>query len=117
MAQNRRSFLLALVAGTVALAVVVAPVLADELLGVLTKVDVDGKSITVKSDDTDKEVKVKITDDTQQTKKGGELVKVDLEKLSAKFEKAKENGKSIRVKVTHEKGTASKLEFQKKKAQ
>ena len=112
--QNRRKFLLTLAATVVGMGLVVASVLADELLGVLTKVDVEAKKITVVEKDTDKEIEVKITDETEQvTKKGA--VKVDLEKLSKAVEKAKDAGKKVSVKVTHEKGVASKIEFQKKK--
>ena len=111
---NRRKFLLTLAATVVGMGLVVASVLADELLGVLTKVDVEAKKITVVEKDTDKEIEVKITDETEQvTKKGA--VKVDLEKLSKAVEKAKDAGKKVSVKVTHEKGVASKIEFQKKK--
>src|SRR5271170_5958820 len=84
--QSRRGLLLTLVTGFVAMALVVGSVFADELLGVLSKVDVEGKKITVIEKDTDKEVVVKIPDDTKavQKKKGEDepsLVKVDLEKL------------------------------------
>jgi len=116
--QNRRGFLLTAVMGVVAMALVVGTVIADELLGALSKVDVEGKKITVIEKDTDKEVVVKITDDTVQvTKKKGEVVegKVDLEKLAAGLKKAEDAGKKVNLKVTHEKGVASKIEFQKKK--
>ena len=63
--QNRRKFLLTLTAGVVAMGFVVASVLADELLGVLVKVDVEGKKITVEEKGTDKEIELKITDDTE----------------------------------------------------
>ena len=107
--QNRRGFLLTAVTGVVALAMVVGTVIADELLGVLTKVDVEGKKITVVEKDTDKEVVVKITDDTVQVTKKGE-VKVDLEKLDASVKKTIDAGKKYSVKVTHEKGVASKIQ-------
>jgi len=111
--QNRRKFLLTLTAGVVAMGFVVASVLADELLGVLSKVDVDGKKITIVEKGTDKEIEVKITDDTEVvTKKGA--VKVDLEKLEKQVKKAEDAGKKVNVKVTHEKNVASKIEFQKK---
>jgi len=114
--QNRRKFLLTLTAGVVAMSfVVVASVFADELLGVITKVDVEGKKITVEEKGTDKEVVITITDETEQTKKGGGTQKVDLEKLEKGVKKQQDNGKKgINVKVTHEKNVASKIEFQKK---
>jgi hypothetical protein len=112
--QNRRKFLLTITAGVVAMGFVVASVVADELLGVITKVDVDGKKITVVEKGTDKEIEVKITDDTETvTKKGA--VKVDLEKLSKGVQKAQDAGKKgVSVKIIHEKNVASKIEFQKK---
>jgi hypothetical protein len=116
--KNRRGFLLTCVTGFVAMVLVVGTVIADELLGALSKVDVEGKEITIIEKDTDKEVKVKITDDTIQiSKKKGEVVesKVDLEKLAGFLKKAEDAGKKINLKVTHEKGVASKIEFQKKK--
>jgi hypothetical protein len=118
MMKNRRKFLLTLTTGFVALAFVVGTAIADELLGVLTKVDVEGKKVTVVEKDTDKEVIVTITDDTEYvTKKGSN--KVDLAKVAGQVEKAKEKGaKGINVSVTHEKGVASKIApvFKKKAA-
>ncbi|MGP0069847.1 MAG: hypothetical protein ACLQGP_40375 [Isosphaeraceae bacterium] len=122
--QSRRGFLLTIVTGFVAMALVVGSVFADELLGVLTKVDVEGKKLTVVQKDTDKEIEVKVTDETEQVqKKKGETttVKLDLEKLSKGVERAIEKGrKGVDVVVTHEKGVASKIEVKyqrKKKAQ
>ena len=98
----------------VALIVVVAPVIADELLGVVTKVDTEGKKLTVVENDTDKDFQIEVNDDTKVFSKGTES-KVDLEKLAKGIEKAKEKGrKGISVKITHEKNVASKIEFQKK---
>ncbi len=112
--RNRRGFLLSMVVAGVMAMGVVATAMADELLGMLVKVDVDGKKITVEEKGTDKEVVVKITDETEWvTKKGVE--KVDLEKVERILTKFQDAGKKgIGVKVTHEKGVASKLEFQKK---
>jgi hypothetical protein len=113
--KNRRKFLTALTTGFVAMALVVGSAFADELLGVLTKVDVEGKKVTVVDKD-DKEVIVTVTDETEYvTKKGSS--KIDLEKVAKNIERAKEKGlKGINVNVTHEKGVASKIEpkFQKK---
>jgi hypothetical protein len=113
--KNRRGFLLTLTCGLVAGALLVAPAIADELFGVLTKVDPDARTVTVVEKDTDKEVVVKTTDDTEYgtPKKSG---KIDLDKVAKGIEKAKEKGrKGINVKVTHEKGVASKIEVQFKK--
>src|SRR5689334_10484359 len=84
--KSRRRFpmkklLQTLAASFVAMAVVVVAANADELFGVLTKVDVDAKKVTVVEKETDKEVIVTITDDTEYvTKKGSS--KIDLEKVS-----------------------------------
>ncbi len=120
--QNRRKFLLMLTAGVVAMGFVVASVVADELLGVITKVDVEGKKITVINEkDNDKETELKINDDTKEMRKGEEVA-VDLEKLSKRVDFAKEKGrKGVTAKIFHEKGVASKIEmkrgFGKKKAE
>src|SRR6187401_572133 len=63
--KDRRSFLRMLAVGCVALAVVVAPAIADELFGVISKVDVAGKKVTVIEKDTDKEVIISVTDNTE----------------------------------------------------
>jgi hypothetical protein len=115
MMKNRRSFLFMLVPALVAVAVIVAPAIADELLGVITKVDVAGKKVTVVEKDTDKEVLVTVTDDTDfVTPKGSS--KIDLEKVAKNVEKAQAKGrKGMNVKVTHEKAVASKIEAVAKK--
>ena len=108
--QSRKKFLLMITACCVAMCFVVASVLADELLGVLTKVDVEGKKITVVDKETEKEIEIKITDETEQVSKKA-TGKVDLEKLETKVKKAQDAGKKVNIKVTHEKNVASKLEF------
>lgn len=113
--KNRRGLLLTLVAGLVAAAVIITPVIAAELMGVLSKVDVDGKKLTVIEKGSDKEVVITTTDATETVSKG-ETVKLDLEKLSKKLAKAQDAGKKVGVIVTHEKGVASKIDFPKKKA-
>ncbi len=109
MLKNRRVLLMALSSAFVALTLVVGPAIADELYGVMTKVDPEAKKVTVVEKDTDKEVLVSITDETEYvTKKGSS--KIDLEKVAKNVEKAKEKGtKGINVQVTHEKGVASKI--------
>jgi hypothetical protein len=117
--KNRRGFLLAIIAGLTAAAVIITPVIADELFGVITKVDVEGKKLTVVEKGSDKEVVVTTTADTEYVSGKGETSKVDgafLESLSKKVAKAAEAGKKNMVKVTHEKGVASKIESAKKKA-
>jgi biopolymer transport protein ExbD len=114
--ESRRRFLLMLGTSFVALAVVVAPVIADELFGVLTKVDIAGKKVTVEQKDTDKEVEITVTDDTEYVSGKGTVGKLDLEKIAKGIEKAKEKGKKgIPVVVTHDKKVASKIAVAKKK--
>jgi hypothetical protein len=114
---SRRTWLLTLTSGLVALVVMVAPVIADELLGVLTKVDVETKTLTVVEKDTDKEVKVTVNDETEVvTKKGN--VKVDLDRVAKQLKKMQDAGQKGReVKITHEKNVASKIEYARKKAE
>jgi biopolymer transport protein ExbD len=117
--QNRRKFLMFLTTGFVAMAVIVGSVMADELIGYISKVDVDGKKATVVDKD-DKETEITITADTEYVNQKKETSKIDLEKFAKQVEKAKEkNKKGLNVTVTHEKGTASKIEqkqFKKKAA-
>jgi hypothetical protein len=110
--QSRRGFLMKITAGFAAMAlVVVGSVIADELLGVITKVDVEGKKITVESKEDGKEVEVKITGETKLVTKKGEM-DVDLEKLEKGVKKQIDNGKKgISAKITHEKGVASKIQY------
>jgi hypothetical protein len=114
--KSRRSFLIKLAAGIAAMAmVVVGTVIADELLGTITKVDIEGKKLTVVENETDKEVEIKVTDETEVVTKDG-TVKLDLEKLDGRVKKAQEAGrKGSRAKITHDKNVASKIEYQRKK--
>ena len=105
--KNRRTFLLTLTAGLVAVAVIITPVIAEELFGVVTAVDVAGKKITVLTKGGE-EVEVKTTDTTEiVTGKGDTL---DLEKLENGVKKQQEAGKKgAFAKVTHEGKVASKI--------
>ena len=108
--KNRRGFLLTLTAGFVALGIIITPVIAEELLGVITKIDVGSKKVTVESSSTGKEVVITTTDDTEYTSKKGTR-KLDLEELTKSLQKSQDGGKKgIRVTVTHEKKVASKIE-------
>ncbi len=62
--KNRRKFLMFLTTGFVAMAVIVGSAIADELIGYISKVDKEGKKITVVDKD-DKETEVKVTADTE----------------------------------------------------
>jgi hypothetical protein len=106
--KSRREWLLTLTALVVAVGVVITPVIAEELLGVITSIDLEGKKVTVAEKDSGKDVTVKVTDSTEiVTTKGGQG---DLEKLSNALTKIKDAGKKgIPAKVTHENGVASKI--------
>jgi hypothetical protein len=113
---KRRGFMLTMTTGLVALCLVVGTVIADELLGTITKVDVEGKVLTVVEKETDKEIKIKVTDKTEQVGKGGTTKKLDLEKLEKFVEKVQDGGgKGVTAKITHEKKVASKIQIQMKK--
>ena len=115
---NRRAFLLTLTAGVMALGVLVVPVIADELFGVITKVDVGGKKLTVQQKEADEDTVVTTTDETEIVfGKEGEPRKLDLEKLATNVKKSQEEGKKgVFAKITHEKGVASRIGvFAKKK--
>ena len=96
--RNQFRFLLTAVTMTLVCA---APLVADQLLGVVQEVDVAGKKIIVKPKGKDAEnVTVTVTDSTIfETAKGKEIKKSPLEKLK----------KGVVVDVTHEKATASKI--------
>jgi long-subunit acyl-CoA synthetase (AMP-forming) len=109
---SRRKFLLTSIACLASMALVVTVVVADELLGVITKVDVEGKKLTVVEKDSDKDVVITITDETEQVSKKGNM-KVDLEKLDSYVKKQQDAGKKVTAKITHEKNVASKIQIQK----
>lgn len=118
--KTRREFVLALTAGLVAMAVIITPVIAEELLGVLTKIEDGGKKLTVESKEDGKDVIVTTNADTEYvTKKGNVKFENVVEKLEGALSKIQDAGKKgIPVKVTHEKGVASRIEGQfKKKAE
>jgi hypothetical protein len=76
--KTRRAFVLMLTTATAAMLAVIGSAIAAELLGVITKVDVDAKKLTVVEKDTNKEVQVTVTPDTEVvTTKGSS--KIDLE--------------------------------------
>jgi hypothetical protein len=112
---NRRGFMLALTTSLVAMVFVVGSVIADELLGTIIKVDASAKQLTVVPKDSDKEIKIKVTDDTEVVRKKGNQ-KLDLEKLEKFLEKVQDKGaKGIQAKITHEKGVASKIQYKMRK--
>ena len=92
----------------VALSVLVVPVLADELIGRITAVNIDAKKLTVKEKGTDKDIEVIVNDETVVEKGKSKAGKVNLEKMQKAVEKAKDG---IPVEITHDKGTASKIVY------
>lgn len=113
--KNRRAFLLTVTSGLMALAVLAAPVIADELFGVITKVDVQGKKLMVMPKDQDKEIEVSVTDSTEVVGKKG-ATPIDLEKLEKGVKKQQDAGKKgIMARIEHEKSVASKIYVGKKK--
>ena len=98
--KTRRQFVLPLVTGLVALLVVAGPVLAEQLMGTVEEVNATENEIVVKEKGTDKEQTVKVDARTKITKDGMEI-------------ELKDVMKGDRVDVTHEEGTASKIEVKK----
>lgn len=100
--KTRRSLLTSVLAATLTLALTVGTALAAELMGTIKSVDIEGKKILVTEKDTDKDVEVTVTDDTEWVtkKKSG---KIDLAKVK----------KGTMVLVTHEDAKASKIEVKK----
>jgi hypothetical protein len=97
--RSRRSSVLGLAAASVAVCVLVIPVLAAELLGTVKSVDADNNKFVVTSDDG-KDVTVTVNASTvYENAKGKENKKFQLTRLNP--------GGS--VKVTHDGGTASKV--------
>ncbi len=104
MPQTRRSMMTAIFAAFASLALTLGTALAAELLGTVKSVDVDAKKIVVTEKDTDKDIDVTIKDDTEWVSpKGKTIENYDLAKLKKKSE----------LKITHEKGVASKIEIEK----
>ncbi len=120
--RTRRGLLFTVIAGFVAMAFVVGSVIADELLGVLSKVDVEGKKITVIEKDTDKEV---VRQDYRRYQAGREeegrgrafAREGRPGEAGEKFKRARMRARrASSMKVTHEKGVASKIEYQGRQA-
>ena len=95
--QTRRSWVRVLAGGLVALAVLVLPALAEELLGTVKSVDADAKKVVVTEKGTLASVEVTVTGQTVIETPKGEPV--PLEKLKT----------GSRVHVTHEDDVASKI--------
>jgi formylglycine-generating enzyme required for sulfatase activity len=103
---NRREFLLMLTAGLVAAAVVITPVIAEEFFGTVTKVDMEGKTLTVLKKGGE-EIEIKTTDSTEISATKGEM---DLEKLARFVKKQEESGKhGASATITAENHVASRV--------
>jgi hypothetical protein len=110
--KDRRSIMMALAVGLVALAVVVAPAIAEELFGVITNVNVEDMKLTVLSKEDDSETIITTNEDTELvTQKGANKVtKKSLEGLNKFVTKVKDAGKKgIPARITHENKVASKI--------
>ena len=107
MAQTRRTLFTSVIAVIVTMSLTLGGALAAELLGTVKSVDADAKKIVVTEKDTDKDVEVTITGDTEYyaTKKG-ETKKMD------NFDLAKLK-KGTALEITHEKAVASKITIKK----
>ena len=117
---QRRKFLATLTCAFVALGVVVGSALADELSGFITKVNASGKTITVTPEGDNPEGR---RDQGHRTTRRSSPRRASSRstwrKLSKRVDGAKDKGaKGVQAKITHEKGTASKIQyvFQKKAA-
>jgi hypothetical protein len=95
---SRRSFVLGLASGLVALCVLVVPVLAAELLGTIKSVDADNNKFVVTSSEG-KDVTVTVNGSTSYENAKGKEVKKALNRMATGGE----------VVVTHEDGVASKV--------
>jgi len=102
MNKTRRSLLASVLAAAFTLTVTVGTALAAELMGTIKTIDVDAKKIVVTEKDTDKDVEVTVTDETEWVTKK-KTSKIDLTKVK----------KGQMVLVTHEDAKASKIELKK----
>jgi hypothetical protein len=103
---TRRNWKLSVTACLVAMALVVVPAIAAELIGTVKSVDPDAKKIVVTQKDTDKDYEISVNDDTVFLKNNGEKYeKYDLAKLK----------KGRGLTVTHDKNVASKIVLEKGK--
>jgi len=100
---TRRSLMLGLTAGLMALTVAVLPALAAELLGTVKSVNADASKFVVTTGD-DKEVEVTVNETTTYENAKG--------KVSKKFTLKRLNVGG-QVEVTHENGVASKVVLKK----
>jgi len=100
--KTRRSLLASVLAAAFTLTVTVGTALAAELMGTIKTIDVNAKKIVVTEKDTDKDVEVTVTDETEWVTKK-KTSKIDLTKVK----------KGQMVLVTHEDAKASKIELKK----
>jgi hypothetical protein len=95
----RGNKLLASTAGLMALIVLAGAALAAELKGTVKEVDTEAKKVIVTEAGTDKEVEVTVNDETEILDEEGEAIELSEVMTGATVE------------VTHEGGTASKIQL------
>ena len=103
MNQTRRSLLTSVLAAAVTLSITVGTALAAELMGTIKSVDIEAKTILVTEKDTDKDIEVTVTDETEWETPKKKMKTYDLAKLK----------KGTVVEVTHEDAKASKIVIKK----
>ena len=108
---NRRASLPTLTAGVMAPGVIVAPAIADERFGVITAVDVEGETLTVREKGADEDTVVTTADDTEIVfGEDEEPRKVDLEELAEDVQTSRDAGKKgVLARITREQGVASRI--------
>ena len=103
MKKTRRSLLTSVLAAALTLSITVGTALAAELMGTVKSVDIEGKKILITEKDTDKDVEVTVTEDTEYETPKKKMKNYDLAKIK----------KGTMVEVTHEDAKASKIVFKK----
>ena len=103
MTQTRRSLLTSLLAAAVTLSITVGTALAAELMGTVKSVDIEAKKILITEKDTDKDIEVTVTEDTEWETPKKKMKGYDLAKLK----------KGSMLEVTHEDAKASKVVIKK----
>lgn len=98
----------------VAAGVLSAPVIAEELRGLLTQVDIEKKTVTITIEDGS-EVVVSVRPDTQYVTPKG-TASLELEKMVKSLERAQSKGrKGFGVLVIHEESVASQIKVEARK--
>jgi hypothetical protein len=105
--KNPRALLLALTTGIAAVTAVLTPALAEQLFGVITRVDLDENKIVLVTPGKEAP-EIKTTASTEVVSSHGD--KIDLKVLKGAVAKEQQAGKKgAFAKVTHENNIASKI--------